>query len=48
LQYRIEGMIAFSEDFVGRLQAVSTAGSNIDRWRGGKSTFRIKNGAMLS
>ncbi len=23
LQYRIEGIIAFSEDFVGRLQAVS-------------------------
>ena len=27
LQYRIEGMIAFSEDFVGRLQSVSTLSS---------------------
>ena len=32
LQYRIEGMIAFSEDFVGRLQAVSTA-SKMGKWR---------------
>lgn len=29
LQYRIEGTIAFSEDFVGRLQAVSSFEENL-------------------
>jgi hypothetical protein len=41
LQYRIEGIIAFSEEFVARLQAVSSMKSR--RLIKKKKIFRIKN-----